>query len=114
MATITPVINAPISGVASYTWETVTENDTASAVIPAGSEPIFGSIQFTGTFGGATGVLQGSNDASNWVTLKDPNGTAVSTTAVGAFEFSTAMTYLRPSFSAGTSQDVDVVMVLRG
>lgn len=32
------------------------------------------SVQVTGTFGGATVAVQGSNDGTNWSTLTDPQG----------------------------------------
>lgn len=114
MATKTYVPSMPVPGVSKYFWETITESDTAAAALPGGTEPAIGSIQVTGDFGGATVVLQGSNDNSNWVTIQDIEGNDISFTAAGAVDFSTGMLYIRPSASGGSSQDVDISMVLRG
>jgi len=113
MATIYPTPNKVASGVNTHTWETLTENDTAAAALIGGLGPLSASVQFVGTFGGATVVLQGSNDGTNWVTIQDLEGNNVSFTAVGAADFSTAMVYLRPSATSGTSQDVDVIVSTR-
>ena len=116
MATISPVetsIRGATSGLGIITWETLTESDTAASYSPNGLQSYAGSIQVVGTFGGATVVLQGSNDNTNWVDLSDPNGTAISFTAAGAAEFATAMAYIRPSASGGTSQDLDIIVSTR-
>src|SRR5258708_19661287 len=41
------------------------------------------SAQVTGTFAGATIVLEGSNDGANYFTLSNPAATALSFTAAG-------------------------------
>ncbi len=114
MATITPVDQTAPSGVSVYLWETLTEADTCASVDCNGTSFIAGSVQVVGTFGGATVVLQGSNDGTNWVSLKDVSGNAISIASAGAAEFSTAMLYIRPSASGGTSQDLDIYVSLRG
>lgn len=115
MATINPVaVDTRVPGTTTVKWETLTESDTAASHAPGGYEPAIASVQFVGTFGGATVILQGSNDGTNWVTLSDVNGTDISATAAGAFDFSSAMLYFKPSASGGTSQDLDVIMNLRG
>ena len=113
MAVISPVDNQIRPGVETVTWETLTEADTGGGYIAGSLKPLVGSIQVIGTFGSATIVLQGSNDNTNWVNLKDTGGTAISLTAAGAAEFSTAMAYIRPSTSGGSSSDVDVIVCLR-
>lgn len=113
MATITPETNNIAPGVNTVTWETLTEADTGAAFAPGSTDPLAGSVQVIGTFGGATVILQGSNDGTNWVGLNDVAGNAISLTAAGAAEFSTAMAYIRPSASGGSSQDVDVIVSLR-
>jgi len=72
------------------------------------------SVQISGTFnGGTTCVMQVSNDGSTWFTADDTQGTAVSATADAFFELSTAARYIRPSVSSGSSDDLDVVLVVR-
>ena len=115
MATINPtLISNSAPGVEVALWETLTESDTAAAYAPGSLLPLVGSLQVVGTFGGGTIVFQGSNDGTNWVSLNDTSGDAITLTAAGAAEFSTAMRYIRPAASvAGTGRDVDVYMVLR-
>lgn len=98
-------------------WATLTSSNTAgTAFLQAGTTMAIAAVQFTGTFDSATAVLQGSNDGTNWITLSDPqDGTAISVTAAGAAEVSTAMAYIRPSTSGGGgSQDIDCILVARG
>lgn len=72
------------------------------------------SVQLTGNFGsGGTVVIEGSNDGSNWATLTDPQGTAISKTAAGIEQVSEVTRYVRPRVSAGTGVSVNVNIVLR-
>lgn len=110
MATITPQ-DIYETGVRTVTWETVTSGDTIERFRPNGPEGLVGSVQMTGTFGAAV-TLAGSNDGTNFVTLKDTRGTDISMTAAGLVDFSTAAKYIKP-VEAGVT-DVDVTVVLRG
>lgn len=114
MATIEPTPSVPVSGVAVNTWTSVTESDTASPITLGGSAPALSAVQFTGTFGGATCVMQGSNDGTNWVGLNDLTGAAISLTGEGGAEFTTSFVYIRPSFSGGSSQSLTTTMSTRG
>ena len=100
----------------TVTWETLTSSNAAgSAYEPGRTRAAIAAVQFTGTFDSATAVLQGSNDGSTWVTLNDTLGTAISFTAAGYAEVSTALAYIRPSTSGGSgSQDIDCILVARG
>jgi len=68
------------------------------------------SVQVRGTFGGATVVLQGSNDGVTYSTLKDLQGNALSFTAAGYAEFSSAAEFLKPSISGGTGDSIDILI----
>lgn len=106
MATITatPTTYKPFHN--EYVWTSLTENDTAAAVeFPGNGDK---TVQVTGTFGGATVVLQGSLDGSNWATLKDGAGTAISFTSAGLASVLENVAYVRPSASGGTSQSLTV------
>ena len=60
------------------------------------------SAQIVGTFGaGGTVLLEGSNDGTNYATLNDPQGVAISKTATGIFEISQIVKFIRPRVSAG-------------
>lgn len=106
--------DGPVGSAKVVTWFEVATGETAPTYTLQGTSGLLGSVQMAGTWGGATIVLQGSNDGINWVTLKDPSGTDISLTANGAFEFGTAMLYMRPSPSGGSGDDVDVIVALRG
>src|SRR5574343_1417608 len=60
------------------------------------------SLQITGTFGvGGTVIIEGSNDGTNYATLKDHLGVALSLTAAGIYSVDQITRYLRPRISAG-------------
>ena len=105
----------PVSGVTLHTYDNLDTLDTSPPIIfSGGTESIVGSIQAVGTFGGGTVTLQGSNDGTNWVTVKDKSGTDIGITTNGGAEFSSAYLYHRPLITGGSSDDVDVFIVLRG
>lgn len=116
MATITAVItNIDTANDLGYEvfWETLTSADTVGSAVQ-----LWGaadrSVHVVGTFGSATVVLQGSNDNSNWVTLTDPLGAAISFTTTGLKQVSEITRYIRPSTSGGDgTQDVDVYVLAR-
>jgi hypothetical protein len=97
------------------TWTGVSTADTMDAIGPMnkGIGARRASVTFSGTFGGATLTLQGSNDGTNWGTLTDLAGNAISVTAAAVREFSTSCLYVRPASSGGTGDNVDVVVAMR-
>lgn len=114
MATVNPVRSSANVGIDVILWEACATGDTINADQPTRMSPLAGSVQFTGTFGGATVTLTGSNDGTNFVTLTDPTGSDISVTSAGMVEFSTSCRYIKPGISGGTGDDVDVTVVLRG
>jgi hypothetical protein len=94
------------------TWTPLTETNTDGIPVSA-----VGSgdrcFEATGTFGGATIVLQGSNDASNWYTLKDPGGTAISLTSTGLRQVLENPRYLRPLVSGGSGTSLTAILFTR-
>lgn len=60
------------------------------------------TVQFEGTFGAATAILEGSNDddgtgnVGHFHTLHDPLGNPISTTAGAIFQVSEIVRYVRP------------------
>ena len=111
MATITPDVTYDAGNERTVLWETIANGDTIPAFKVPGLEGAVGSVQMTGTFGAAV-TLAGSNDGTNFVTLKDTGGTDISMTAAGLVDFSTAAKYIKP-VEAGVT-DVDVTVILRG
>jgi hypothetical protein len=112
MATIIPT---EIDGAtSSYRWTDYSTADTSTPARMNNQEGLAGSVQVTGTFGGATVAIQVSNDGTNFVTLKDSVGTAITFTAAGFTEFSTAALFIKPTSTGGTADNVTVTVVLRG
>lgn len=89
----------------------IANGDTINADQPQGTEAAVGSVQMTGTFGAAV-TLAGSNDGTNFVTLKDTGGNDISMTAAGLVDFSAACAYIKPVAGAVTS--VVVTVTYRG
>jgi len=111
MATISPQWGPRFEEAQEVLWETCATGDTIEHI--AAPMPGF-SVQMTGTWGSATAVMQGSNDGSNWVALKDAQGNDVSLTADGGFDaVVTGWEYVRPSLSGGSSDDIDVTVRFR-
>jgi hypothetical protein len=111
MATIVPT---EVEGSPSYRWTDYSTADTAAPARLQNMEGLAGSVQVTGTFGGATIALQVSNDGTNYITLNDLAGEPISLTAAGMREFSTAALFIKPTSSGGTADNVTVTVILRG
>jgi hypothetical protein len=114
MATIIPTTVEEQFRAAAYRWTDYSTADTSAPIKIQNMQGLAGSVQVTGTFGSATITLQASNDSTNFFTLKDSAGTAISFTEAGLAEFSTAARFLKPTSSGGTSDNVTVTVVLRG
>ncbi len=71
------------------------------------------SVQFDGTFSGTTIVLQGSNDGTNWFTLADPQGNAISKSSAALEAVLEYVAYVRPSVSGGTGS-LNCRLVVKG
>ncbi len=111
MAVITPEEGFLQRGVLRVLWETITEGDSGKSIeAPYISDK---TVHFFGTFGSTTMTLQGSNDNAIWHTLLDPLGTAISLTADGMFAVLENPRYIRPLSTAGTSTDVDCILIGR-
>lgn len=113
MATRTATITINNTQTPFYTrviWTGITESDTGGA---AQVKPTLkrGTVIFGGTFNGGTLSLQGSIDGSNYATLVDFQGDAISATAATTFEFESLCPYLQISNNgSGSSEDVDVAI----
>lgn len=117
MGTITNETPVPLKafgdrGVHMIQWLTMGDADTGTSIEMPGSSDR--SVQIAGTFDSATVVLQGSNDGTNWATLTDPQGNAISKTGA-AIEMITELTrYIRPVTSGGQgSTDIDVTVLVK-
>ncbi|HRD87260.1 MAG TPA: hypothetical protein PK752_03225 [Accumulibacter sp.] len=92
-------------------WSAMGENDDGAPLM--GAQYTDKSVQVSGTFGGASVVFEGSNDGTNWATLTDPQGNALTIPAAKIEMISEATWYVRPRVSGGdvtTSLNVVVLM----
>lgn len=113
MATVTPTPTRIQEGEAMlYSW-TLTQADAVGAAIDA-HEYGDRTVQLSGTWDSATGVLQGSNDGTTWFSLTDPQGNAISKTADGMETVMEVPRYTRPNSSGGgASQSVTISLFCR-
>jgi hypothetical protein len=71
------------------------------------------TVHVTGTFSvGGTAVLEGSNDGTNWSTLTDLTGTAISKTAAGVSIVAENPRFIRAHVTAGDGSTSLTVTVL--
>lgn len=94
-------------------WALLTAaNEVGNAVEMTGSADR--SVQIIGTFDSATVVIQGSNDGTNWASLTDPQGNAISKTAAALEAISELTRYVRPLTSGGGgSQSLTVLLLVK-
>lgn len=113
MAVISPTTNNNNPSFAVHTWSGVTEADTC-APAPIDATPRSLTVQFSGTFGGATAIMQGSNDLafSLAAPLDDVEDVAVSSTSAGSWELRYAWPFVRPSASGGTGQSLTITLAV--
>ena len=112
--TSTDDVGAQDGAVLAYTWAALTNASPDGAPIRT-SQFAEMSIQLTGTFGAGTFVLQGSNDGTNWFTLNNWQGTAISSTAALLKRVAEIPLFVRPNVtgSDGTTSLVAVLVTRR-
>lgn len=81
------------------TWASLAQGDDGQSYEMPGSSDR--SVQIVGTFGGATVTIEGSIDGTNWATLTDPQGNAISKTATALEMVSEVTRYIRPNITGG-------------
>ena len=112
-ATVTKVPDGGVTNVYIALWEAMGNADTGTAVQMAGASDR--SVQVQGTFGAATVTIQGSNDGTNYQTLTDPQGNALTWTTANRLEQISELTrYVRAITAGGTGTDINVTMLLKG
>ena len=114
MANIIPVVNRTIQGansIVSASWGPMSTGDTGIQV--ALTDFADRAIQISGTFGGATVTIQGSNDGTNWNTMRDPASVAMTFTAADIKQMLEMALYVRPIVTGGAGVSITVVMAGR-
>lgn len=72
-------------------------------------------VQAIGTIGTSTLTIEGSNDGTNWATLNNAQGVALSVTTLAGFvkQIVERPRYIRPALSAGNATGISVFLVMR-
>lgn len=112
MAEVAYVISTTNNDDLLLTWSSVTEADTFMQYELAEVVSEI-SCHVTGTFGGATVTITGGNVSSEMMTLQQFGGADASATAADIFSVLDRPLYIQPSASGGSSQSVDVYMLVR-
>ena len=103
------------------TWTLTTANPTGAFLERPGASDR--CVHVYGTFGGATCILEGSNDprvetdpgSAVWSPLTDASTTAISFTAAGIEAVNENPLYIRPRLSvAGTGATITIQLLSRG
>lgn len=102
------------TGVVQTQWVAASTANTPNALLIKNNAGRKASVQVTGTFGGATVAIQGSNDGTNYVTLKDITNTAMSGLTAAYYEFETSALYIKPLITGGTGDSITITLVMRG
>ena len=115
MATIAVTVEDSGAGHMTYKWEGITENDEGAAVEHPNMADKSVQVGLTGgaAFGGGNIPIEGSLNGTDWVTLTDPQGNALTFTAAGLEQITEAVRYIRPGSPTGTSVDLDVMIHCR-
>ena len=99
---ITPVVTPREGFTSEAVWALTTaspnvDTDRGYISIPGARDR---SIIVSGTFGGATVAVVGSNDGTNWAPLHDESGVALTFTALGAHAIVENLRYISCGLSA--------------
>ena len=98
------------SAVQTVQWTPVTEADTCRPIqFPEFSDK---SIQVSGTFGGASVALNGSNDGTNFAALRDPSSTTIAITQAGIKAVLENTWQVQPSVTGGSSQSLTITLLV--
>lgn len=98
-------------GAIVVTWAAMGGTDDGSPFrLPSMTDLTF---QVSGTFGGATCTLQGSNDGTTWSTLTQrggSGGTAMTYTSATMHACNENPLFVRPNITGGTGSSIKVVL----
>ncbi len=92
------------------TWTPLTGGDTGTPYL---NPTMFrlASVQFEGTFGNSTFTMEGTIDGTNYETLTDPQGAAISKGADGLLGILETPVYYRPALSGSTGAAFTTTLV---
>ena len=97
----------------TWTWTPVTEADTMDAVeVPVSLSDR--TIHVFGTFGSSTLLVTGSIDGTNYFTMNDSNGNALSITSAKGEALLELVRYIKLTHSGGTGTSLSIVLLASG
>ncbi len=111
-------IQATVTGVGNndrstllVVWAAVTESDVCQPV----SYPEFAdkSVHPSGTFGGASVRVYGSNNGSTFVALNDASSTAIAISSEGIKQVLENTLFVKPDMTGGSGQTITISMLFR-
>lgn len=90
------------AGVVEAIWTAITTTDRDGSPLRCASHP-YRTVLVRGTPGGGSPSLaiEGSDNGTNWVTLDDNAGAALTFTAAGSGHCETSVPHIRPNLSGG-------------
>lgn len=110
--TVTPLGEAGNHNCRIISWANILAADTCLPVLA--SDFATRCVQIEGTFDSGTIVIKGSNDGTNYETLTDPQGNAISKTSAALETIEELTRYIKPTVSGGGgSQSVTVTLLVR-
>lgn len=119
MATIALEQKKWIRGVHEFKWALLTTtNDVGAVAGPTSGAPSLAdkTVHITGTIGAGGDIdIEGSNDGTNWKVLTDPQGNAITFTAVDIIEqIQENPLYIRPHVIGGDgATSVTIIIAAR-
>ena len=93
-----------------YTWASVTESDTCLA-LDIQELPQDISVEFDGTWGGASGTIVGTNNTAT-IPMTAMDGSTAAWTADALFSMLQRPGSITPTFAGGSSQSMTVTIIL--
>ena len=114
MATITPAVTRIGPNTRRVVWATMSTGDTITQH-NADARAVDGTIQAVGTFGGSCAIgLTGSLDGTNFGTMDDASGSALTAKTVAFLEgIRDSATSFQPTIASGTADSVTVTIEYR-
>jgi hypothetical protein len=115
MATVTPTISNVSDDTVVFSWVLTSTDRDGAPITPVHDRNVGRCVQATGTWGGATWVMQGSMDGTNWSTITDPTDDDITgTSGSPLFEILEIPLYTRPWLStAGSGASITVTLSAR-
>lgn len=111
MADVAAIVTEKAAQSFLATWSGMAAGDVGIPIAYVGHADR--TVQFSGSFNGATVTLEGSLDGESWATLSDAKGNALSVTAAGIAAVAEIVLYARPVVTGGSSPSVTVKILMR-